>query len=225
MIPENVEVKHYHMNDNCIQKLKTNNDCKICIKKDEKYLRSVLQCPWEWIQYWDKETNVNYWYNPATEEVSETKPEWIQYWDEEVKARYWYNPVTGEATWIKPEDMNTNSEFEFKQPEEYENNKITGGKNKKSNKRMNKKQLKKLAVKALKTKKVQNHINRKICNIFSGDAKKACTTEFDKSFIKSFISTCQSFPRLCAYQKANASKKKISGRNQKHKTIKRRSKK
>jgi hypothetical protein len=81
---------------------------------------------------------------------------------------------------------------------------------------MNKKQLKKLAVKALKTKKVQNSINRKICNIFVGNAKKACTTEFDKSFIKSFIR---------AYQKANASKKKISGRNQKHKTIKRRSKK
>ena len=185
---KNVEIPHYNMSDyKCDKENLTEDNCIKCVKNGMPEKEYTLRCPWEWIQYWD----------------------------EEAKARYWYNPITGEASWIKPEDMNTNSEFKFKQPED-ENNKITGGKKKKSNKRMNKKQLKKLAVKALKTKKVQNSVNRKICNIFPGDAKKACTTEFDKSFIKSFIR---------AYQKANASKKKISGRNQKHKTIKRRSKK
>jgi hypothetical protein len=56
---------------------------------------------------------------------------------------------------------------------------------------MNKTEIRKLAVKSLNTKSVQN-IKRETCNVFiDKKQKKDCMTEFDKGFIKSFISSFQ----------------------------------
>ena len=54
---------------------------------------------------------------------------------------------------------------------------------------MNNSELKKLAIKQLKNKKVQS-IKKHLCNQFiDKKQKKECMIEFDKSFIKSFISS------------------------------------
>lgn len=52
---------------------------------------------------------------------------------------------------------------------------------------MNNSQLKNLAIKKLNSKSVKN-IKKKICETFDDkQQQKYCKTEFDKSFIKSFI--------------------------------------
>lgn len=56
---------------------------------------------------------------------------------------------------------------------------------------MNTIELRKLAIKKLNTKEVKN-IKKQLCQNFSDKKqKKDCITEFDKSFIKSFISFYQ----------------------------------
>jgi len=55
---------------------------------------------------------------------------------------------------------------------------------------MNKTEIRKLATKTLNTKSVQN-IKKETCKGFDGKQKKDCMTEFDKGFIKSFISSFQ----------------------------------
>ena len=57
---------------------------------------------------------------------------------------------------------------------------------------MNKIELIKLAIKKLRTKEVKI-IKKQLCQIFiDKKQKKNCITEFDKSFIKSFIRSYQS---------------------------------
>lgn len=56
---------------------------------------------------------------------------------------------------------------------------------------MNKSDLRKIAIRELNKKNVQS-IKKLFCEQFTDKKqKKDCITEFDKSFIKSFISACQ----------------------------------
>ena len=57
---------------------------------------------------------------------------------------------------------------------------------------MPKSELRKLAIKSLNSKKMQS-IKTQLCKQIEDKTQiKDCMTEFDKNFIKSFISSCQS---------------------------------
>ena len=56
---------------------------------------------------------------------------------------------------------------------------------------MDKKELRKLAIKKLNTKEIQK-IRKQVCKQFIGKDQKTCMNSFNKSFIKSFITSAQS---------------------------------